>query len=1719
VTRTLAARPIGGWVSRGDNTSIPFGSHLVADNCEISEDLLRTRAGRMRLNVSAPGKASLEGRIAYDGYGIVKAHSLLNPSTTQFTLEATIRLPKIVTYAAASTYMLLFRGGNGAGTVIYDMYLSSTGSAVSVKVEFTAVNTGTLARTTKILSYTLTAGVEDVEGYLLNVALRRGGTAGGTATLMELVVNGAVKASYSLSTEGLWGDDTIEALVTSSRELMDLYVLNHSPDFTYGTLITTQIQADPRVSEIRWWSTARTDALLTTWKATELSSTQVALSGLVGYWPCNAGGGRYETNQKTGNALGALYRMANTPIWRVSSQIEYLGRDHLVRVPYVNAYDRVASQNLALAVKTWTWMLRFTTGNYLQNYLTTTSTDDDRRMVLLQWGYDPTVPQVRVSILKAAGNFNLVVETYHNATLKTMTSSTNLAAGTTYTFWVTRNGTALSLYLNNGTSTVATATIGASDNTYGTGITDEILIGAGVTSSANAGTYSHTQFFYGTLDELRLYARVVENDVRTRTYSSDLSQADIEADPDLLLCMEFGDGVGGFAKDSSKSANTGLLTRNFTHTTTTQWLSKRPVRWAPGFVTAQTAPPFNMIGTYVKPGVFTETVVGIAGGIAYELDATAATLTALPGEVAPDEAVSSSKPYSTVGLANRLYFADGRNPIGAIDRSVVRPCGIADLPASAVPGITQAGPGNLLGYYAYAVQTGSAFTGALSRAVKTAASRFRSERAIVGYGTGRPGGSYYTFNGTTAKIVSTAAAECYAATYTHEVWFRPTSVLTERGECRAVRLTAGSNESIVSGDTAGTVNSISHPLNEFTYELRYRWQSAPGASKRALSHPQNTGGGNAGIGTIEIASTGTNGNVTVKTWIGGATTIATLTIATATNWVTVSVVHRATGWEVYVDGALVATSTAAVPDALATRPVYIGQDGGGSNFGSVDAGEFRLWDYARSAGQIADNYRTEITDVDDLARLTLYWKMNDGSGSLLQNSSTKLGGHDAYIGKSASASPTQQTNPTHQYNPTRQVIFAINDNVGVVGTTSIELVDLDSSLVVQYRGAASGNTIQSFKTTGIEANRWHVFQHTRDDSTSVEKFYLDNVLLSTTTLLTPDVTAAGIDVVAGADDSTNFFTGDIDEIRVWNVVRTAAQLTANSGNEIDPVPSTLILYWRFDGTAVDSSASARNGTVTAATVGTMSGGQIPFGIEDGITARRVYRSAGFVPASEDAADLATAKATAEAGPFYLITEIDDNTTTQVADNTADEDLSSIRLDEDHAGNPPAGRIVYRFGDRLGTAAPPGATKSLFVSGIGETENFDVVGDSLDVEDDRSASITAAADYTAISKQAALFTESGIFSLQESGGRLELVSLVTGTGCLSPLGAVRIEDSIYFWSRSGPMVFRQGGLTPIYATIEKPVRSINLAAYTTTGAIIAAHHAPRKQVWFAVPEAGSTLDAIYKYDYAREKWVGRDTVAVRALAQVSPLTLVSGTNPASALLADSLGYITLPDSADMDGAPNSSAFGANTFKPLIAVGGTGTTLTTGTFLLPTSGDGLKGVTILLYYPNGTEETTTITANTVSTITVSPAVTAPSATTYAALGYIDFVAESGWLDGRDERYGPAVTSKVFGFFQCFFDNDHLGQSDYTDANAVGGVPVFVETAVLDRSYPISATYDQTIATTIPDNTQGVSGVNVALAKRIFVPNALGRFFRYRIKGRRAQVWGVHQVAIEIDASSGF
>lgn len=145
---------------------------------------------------------------------------------------------------------------------------------------------------------------------------------------------------------------------------------------------------------------------------------------------------------------------------------------------------------------------------------------------------------------------------------------------------------------------------------------------------------------------------------------------------------------------------------------------------------------------------------------------------------------------------------------------------------------------------------------------------------------------------------------------------------------------------------------------------------------------------------------------------------------------------------------------------------------------------------------------------------------------------------------------------------------------------------LNGKLRIEIGGAG----INSSKP--VDDNTWHHIAVTYDNAATTKfKLYIDGALDGSGNITSPSVnTSAGTGVAIGRrNDAVNYFNGTIDEVRIWNTVRTAAEIQTNMSNELCNTTG-LIGYYQFNHgtangsnagttTATDNSGNNKNGTL------------------------------------------------------------------------------------------------------------------------------------------------------------------------------------------------------------------------------------------------------------------------------------------------------------------------------------------------------------------------------------------------------------------------------------------------------------------------------------------------------------------------------------------------------------
>lgn len=278
--------------------------------------------------------------------------------------------------------------------------------------------------------------------------------------------------------------------------------------------------------------------------------------------------------------------------------------------------------------------------------------------------------------------------------------------------------------------------------------------------------------------------------------------------------------------------------------------------------------------------------------------------------------------------------------------------------------------------------------------------------------------------------------------------------------------------------------------------------------------------------------------------------------------------------------------------------------------GSID--EVRLWNTVRSDSEIAANYNKHISAQNGLIA---YYQMEEGTGTFVSDSSnndhnlTLNNGVFWTVGVPLQAQPIVNKAVSYSGGNSATISntadlklnqFSVEtwvkvNGVGLYGGEITSLgnnwglrVNWDGNIRFFTRGASSWVDLE---TTGVNVldNSWHHLAVTRSATSTV--IYVDGVAKLTSTTSGSVVYNLGNNLIIGkhGDGDSNFnLLGAVDELRVWNSVRTVSEILNSMHSEIDPTNPALIVYLRSnEGSGLVLADSTGKGHTAALSAGTV----------------------------------------------------------------------------------------------------------------------------------------------------------------------------------------------------------------------------------------------------------------------------------------------------------------------------------------------------------------------------------------------------------------------------------------------------------------------------------------------------------------------------------------------------
>jgi hypothetical protein len=369
---------------------------------------------------------------------------------------------------------------------------------------------------------------------------------------------------------------------------------------------------------------------------------------------------------------------------------------------------------------------------------------------------------------------------------------------------------------------------------------------------------------------------------------------------------------------------------------------------------------------------------------------------------------------------------------------------------------------------------------------------------------------------------------------------------------------------------------------------------------------------------------------------------------TLNTWVYVALTYdgSAATMKLYRNGNLVSTKTA-VP-AYVAEPAFIGSHFGTASYwqGAID--EVRFWNKALTIAELKKNMLRG--PAANSVGLMGYYRFNEPSGNTLVNSSTYSPGNSTITGTG-----TRMASPV-QFGANALSLDGVNDYVDLGGSAGLKIatnltvelwvksanwaVAAQQQIVSSFESGGYGLTLtpngnlnffirastgtsyvgNSYPVSNLTNNTWYHIAGTFDGRYT--RLYVNGNLVSTYDLGSSGNTITyttavnlfvGADPTNGADVQGMHLNAQVDELRIWNTVRTQTELQAKMDAELDPNNSAetnnLAAYYTFNQGAAASTNT--NLTIVADEKGTFTGTLKNFSLS-GTTSNYVQQKTGLV---------------------------------------------------------------------------------------------------------------------------------------------------------------------------------------------------------------------------------------------------------------------------------------------------------------------------------------------------------------------------------------------------------------------------------------------------------------------------------------------------------------------------
>jgi hypothetical protein len=408
---------------------------------------------------------------------------------------------------------------------------------------------------------------------------------------------------------------------------------------------------------------------------------------------------------------------------------------------------------------------------------------------------------------------------------------------------------------------------------------------------------------------------------------------------------------------------------------------------------------------------------------------------------------------------------------------------------------------------------------------------------------------------------------------------------------------------VQNGTAAGITiphNTLINPTAAFTYEAFFKAGTDVTVARKILSK------GAVANYSVALGLQQTSGKIQGEFVIGGTLrNVSSINAYNDNQWHHVACTYDGAIINLYVDGQLDNALAATGAVAANTSDMEIGRntDGGGTQpfIGNID--EVRIWNVARTPAQILAALGTVL--VGNESGLQAYYHFNNvlfnGQNRVVTNNCSTTGIPLNGITFGTATTPTFSCTTPAFTEPDCNINLSVaGNNVSAPHNAVLALTQFTVAAYVKtnqatattkrivYKEGAGGENYSlnitstgkaeiqfngsnfAFSTTSVNDNLWHYIAGTYDGATL--KIYVDGTLSASLATVNVPSTSVSNNLFIGQNGAgSEQYFGRLDQVSIWNIALTQAQIQSNIGYNLTGAEANLIAHYNFNDNIVNGT--------------------------------------------------------------------------------------------------------------------------------------------------------------------------------------------------------------------------------------------------------------------------------------------------------------------------------------------------------------------------------------------------------------------------------------------------------------------------------------------------------------------------------------------------------------------